>query len=691
MAQTSSKIAPFPGCLDKRPVSPEGSAGPSHDPTKELRTYIEGLQNEAREARLHQEAAEEDRDRLAEEVRRLQMELEAANEARKEVRSVIVERDNLRSSLEKSEVVLVEVRRRAEAADRQRAQAEGQRDQAMQLYKQTRKEAEQHVAAREEAARQRDAALRQRAQALRDHEDAVAKLADAHRQMNDLQRGLMDAQAGANKNDGDIQKQLMAIRQARDSAAAQAAELKIRIGELEDKIAELTYDREVSDKATKKAVIEVEALRVKSEHDAEKLVMLETLQAELAEVGQELTELRQQHASVQGAKEQLVAQLREFRETHEAMLISNTSQLESTTKERDVLRTRLQERETELQDVRAELASTWASAMQVTEPEIERLTKELDALKARAAEIDTVVARAEDMSRQREEMRLQVIELTAQLENARREIKEIGAQLAEARLQLKMAAKGNAVAAAARATGAANSAPKPTAPAALSEPQANRPEAMRAAWNRWQQTAHETEGAWELAREAAAFAGSCKAAGQQTLHRLAARLAAVAELVLAAPDSATPQLRSTLRDGIELVARLSEVPDLDARIRLSGGRVYLVENDPDASAAVAETLKGVGLLVEATEQASSAVAELSSHAYHLILLNAQLPEFDGFELCECIRGMESHANTPVVFLTDTAEGMDQAQGAPWLLKPFVPDELALRVLMEMVESQLEIA
>jgi hypothetical protein len=35
--------------------------------------------------------------------------------------------------------------------------------------------------------------------------------------------------------------------------------------------------------------------------------------------------------------------------------------------------------------------------------------------------------------------------------------------------------------------------------------------------------------------------------------------------------------------------------------------------------------------------------------------------------------------------------MDRAQGAPWMLKPFVPDELALRVLMEMVESQIEIA
>src|SRR4051794_36848063 len=98
MAQISSKIAPFPGCLDKRPVSSNSGAPEVGDPTKELRTYIESLQNEAREARLQQEAAEEDRDRLAEELRRMQMELEAANEARKEVRAVVIERDNLRAA-----------------------------------------------------------------------------------------------------------------------------------------------------------------------------------------------------------------------------------------------------------------------------------------------------------------------------------------------------------------------------------------------------------------------------------------------------------------------------------------------------------------------------------------------------------------------------------------------------------------
>jgi CheY-like chemotaxis protein/chromosome segregation ATPase len=688
MAQISSKIAPFPGCVDKRPTPVAANAAPpSGDPTKELRTYIESLQEESRVARQHQEAAEEDRDRLAEEIRRLQRELEAANEARKQVRSVIIERDNLRAALEKSEVILVEVRRKADASDRQRAQAETQREQAMRLYKETRQEADQHLAARDEASRQRDAALRQRAQALKDHEEAVGRIADLQRQTNELQRGLVEAQAGANKSDGAIQKQLLSIRQARDSAAAQAAELKNRIGELEDKIAELTYDREVSDSATKKAVVEVEAARLKSEEDKEKLHMLETLQAELAEVGQELTSLRQQHAVMQGAKEQLVAQLREFRETHEAMLISNTSQLESTTKERDVLRTRLQERENELQEVRAELASTWASAMQVTEPEIERLSSEVETMRTRAAEIDSVMQHAEEMTRQREEMRLQVIELTAQLENARREIKEIGAQLAEARLQLKLAKVGVAsgakvpVSAPVSADSASSTATAPTRRDHIG--------AIQDAWKRWQPDAEDSGSVWDLARETAAFAGSCQAAGEQTLHRVATKLAALSETFMAAPQAATPRLHAFVGEAVDFLARLEDISGLDRYIRLTGRRAYVLEADRHACAAIADELRAAGFMVESADNPSSAIAELASHNYDLIVLDAELPELSGAELCGCIRGMEQHAATPIVLVGEANVEAAEAERVAFVSKPFLPEELALRVMIELVKAQLE--
>lgn len=688
MAQISSKIAPFPGCLDKRPAPSAGEVPATQfsDPTKELRAYIEGLQNEARQARLHQESAEEDRDRLAEEVRRLQLELEAANEARKEVRAVVVERDNLRAALEKNEVILVEVRRRVDAAERQRAQADSQRDQAMRLYKETRKEADQHRAARDESNRQRDAALRQRQQALKEQEEVTARAADLQRQIGELQRALVEAQSGASKMD--VQKQLMSIRQARDFAAAQAAELKMRIGELEDTIAELTYDRDVSDKATRTVLAEMEQLRLQADADAEKAQLMETLKAELAEINQELTALREQHASVQGAKEQLVAQLREFRDTHEAQLISNTSHLESATKERDVLKARLQEREAELQEVRAELASTWASAMQVTEPEIERLTTEVETMKSRAAEIDAVIARAEEMTRQREEMRLQVIELNAQLENARREIKEIGAQLAEARLQLKLAAKNPSVPwTVSKSPPAGASDPS----AAASRP-ADRFAALRSAHAAWIGSSGDPTPLWDLAREAAAFSGSCQAAGEKTLHRLAKSLATLLESLLDGRVAATPRAQALAGRTIEVLNQLERSgAGLDQSVRLSGARAYVVEHDSETREQLARALEGAGMVVESAEHPSGAIAHLAGQFYDLILIDVALPEIDGFELCGYVRGMENHAGTPIIFLAET-DGAENGLGESEVVtKPFTPEELELRASLTIVQSQLQLA
>lgn len=698
MANLSSKIAPFPGCSDKRSV-PAASSVPElgNDPTRELRSYIDGLQAEARVARANQEAAEEDRDRLAEEVRRMQREMDAAKEARNSARAIVVERDNLKASVEKNEALLAEIRRKTDGAERLRIQAESQRDQAMELVKVLRKEVEQHLSARDEAGRQRDAAMRQRAQSVRDYEETKTKLAEAQRQFSESQRALLEAEAGASKNrEGEIQKQLLAIRQARDSAAKQAAEFKEKISELEDAIAELTYDREVSDKATKRAVIEADALRAQAEADAERAQMMETLQAELAEVNEELTSLRSQHATVQGAKDQLVAQLREFRETHEAMLISNMSQIEGTSKERDLLRTRLQEREQELQDVRNELAAAWSGAMQVTEPEIERLTKEVDSMRQRAAEMNGVVSQSEEMTRQREEMRLQVIELTAMLENARREIKEIGAQLAEARLQLKLAGKATMAPPVCKpfvplpveeyeeyAEGAAIECVAPSAPT-----QVDRIAAMRSAWERWNSQPLDQTAVWDMVREATAYSGSCKAGGHQILDRMSSQMASALERVVQNPDSATSRLRALIGKSIDLLADLESMAEVDEKVRLTGSRVYVVDDDPDLCTFTSELLGAAGFWVDHTQHSSAAIAHLAETSYDLILLDIRLPEVDGFELCGYIRGMDLHAGTPIVFVTG-GEMMNIDLGGPELVtKPFAPGELVLRAMVAVLKSQV---
>lgn len=81
---------------------------------------------------------------------------------------------------------------------------------------------------------------------------------------------------------------------------------------------------------------------------------------------------------------------------------------------------------------------------------------------------------------------------------------------------------------------------------------------------------------------------------------------------------------------------------------------------------------------------SEALEFLDGAVPDLILLDVNMPEMDGFELCGIIRSREATREIPVIFLTaqqDTAfilKGF-QVGGADYVTKPFEPQELLARV------------
>jgi len=68
----------------------------------------------------------------------------------------------------------------------------------------------------------------------------------------------------------------------------------------------------------------------------------------------------------------------------------------------------------------------------------------------------------------------------------------------------------------------------------------------------------------------------------------------------------------------------------------------------------------------------------------LFLLDVMLPGMDGFDLCRQIRGAESLAKIPVIFLTAKTAEADRVKGLElggddYITKPFSPRELVARV------------
>lgn len=109
--------------------------------------------------------------------------------------------------------------------------------------------------------------------------------------------------------------------------------------------------------------------------------------------------------------------------------------------------------------------------------------------------------------------------------------------------------------------------------------------------------------------------------------------------------------------------------------------ILIVDDDEDLSFIISEMLEGYGYQVSCAESGNKAFEMLSDNTYHLILLDINLPETTGFELCKELR---KFSNVPVIFAsartseTDRITGFDIG-GDDYLPKPYSMQELLSRV------------
>ena len=110
-------------------------------------------------------------------------------------------------------------------------------------------------------------------------------------------------------------------------------------------------------------------------------------------------------------------------------------------------------------------------------------------------------------------------------------------------------------------------------------------------------------------------------------------------------------------------------------------QILLVDDDASLSAIIAQMLGGCGYAVTAAGSAAEAYALLSERRFHLILLDINLPDATGFEVCQELRRVSA---VPVIFASartaedDRVRGLDIG-GDDYLPKPYSMRELLARV------------
>ncbi len=109
--------------------------------------------------------------------------------------------------------------------------------------------------------------------------------------------------------------------------------------------------------------------------------------------------------------------------------------------------------------------------------------------------------------------------------------------------------------------------------------------------------------------------------------------------------------------------------------------ILVVEDETAIASFVTLYLKNAGYVVKAVGTGSAALNAIAAEIPALIILDLNLPDMDGIEICRRVR---KGSDVPILMLTARDEDVDKIIGLEvgaddYLTKPFNPRELVARV------------
>jgi two-component system alkaline phosphatase synthesis response regulator PhoP len=112
------------------------------------------------------------------------------------------------------------------------------------------------------------------------------------------------------------------------------------------------------------------------------------------------------------------------------------------------------------------------------------------------------------------------------------------------------------------------------------------------------------------------------------------------------------------------------------------GTILLIEDDPSLQASLALRLRSNGYAVEAASDGTEGLEKATGSPVDLIMLDAVLPDRDGFDVCRDMR--QAGLATPIMLLTARKRTIDKVVGLKmgaddYVTKPFKAEELLARI------------
>jgi len=119
-------------------------------------------------------------------------------------------------------------------------------------------------------------------------------------------------------------------------------------------------------------------------------------------------------------------------------------------------------------------------------------------------------------------------------------------------------------------------------------------------------------------------------------------------------------------------------------LKKSDIKILLVDDEADILEIVGYNLSSEGYQVTTAKNGVEAIEKAKKYKPQLIILDVMMPEMDGIEACEKLRGIPDLSNTIITFLTARGEDYSQVAGFDagaddYITKPIKPKVLVSKV------------
>lgn len=108
-------------------------------------------------------------------------------------------------------------------------------------------------------------------------------------------------------------------------------------------------------------------------------------------------------------------------------------------------------------------------------------------------------------------------------------------------------------------------------------------------------------------------------------------------------------------------------------------RILVADGDPDIRNLLTFKLSQEGFEVEGVNDGASALAAITADPPDLAVLDVMMPGLTGIDVLHKVRDDERTRGVRVILLTDRDDDVDANDADDYVIKPFSPRELLIRV------------